>query len=187
VGPFPKYGAYTHRGRFERRWCWSNSSSAIQTFEPRGWVRPPDREDDPAAVGVGTEARHPLRYTPRRPAIASSPLGRSCWCVRPHASVIASNRSRKGNSVLCPPGTCAFLGAFLRAGVRNAKVPRALKLCVLAGPRAGHHAFTWTRSLGTRPRLRRIARSLILIRQSLEERVTISSSRVPVVGADVFG
>ena len=61
----------------------------------------------------GTEARHPLRYTPRRAAVALPP--RDLMRVRPHASVIASNRSRKGNNVLCPPGTCAFLGAFLCA------------------------------------------------------------------------
>jgi hypothetical protein len=75
-------------------------------------VPPPVREGvDPAAVGIGTEASHPLRYTPRRAASASSPLKRLLR-VRPHASVIASNRSRKGDCVLCPPGTCAFLGAF---------------------------------------------------------------------------
>ncbi len=28
------------------------------------------------------------------------------------ASSLSSNRSRKGINVLCPPGTCAFLGAF---------------------------------------------------------------------------
>ena len=61
----------------------------------------------------GTDARFPLRYTPRRISVALPP--RDPIGVRPHASVIASNRSRKGIYVLCPPGTCAFLGAFLCA------------------------------------------------------------------------
>jgi hypothetical protein len=59
---------------------------------------------------TGRIANFPLGYTPRRATVALPP--RDPTCVRPHASVIASNRSRKGVDVLCPPGTCAFLGAF---------------------------------------------------------------------------
>ena len=63
------------------------------------------------AVEAGTEAAH--RYD------THSWRAGSALCVRPHASVIASNRSRKGINVLCPPGTCAFLGAFLCADFRE--------------------------------------------------------------------
>ena len=50
--------------------------------------------------------------TTHSPTLARPDTPRS---VRPGASVIASNRSRKGFRVLCPPGTWAFLGAFLCA------------------------------------------------------------------------
>lgn len=66
---------------------------------------------NPHSGWCGKDARFPLRYTPRRISVALPP--RDPIGVRPHASVIASNRSRKGIYVLCPPGTCAFLGAFL--------------------------------------------------------------------------
>ena len=63
----------------------------------------------------------PIRYDTLPDARQSLPPPKAtCQCVRPHASVIASNRSRKGNNVLCPPGTCAFLGAFLCAEVAAA-------------------------------------------------------------------
>ena len=50
-----------------------DTTVAPEINEPRGWVDPLARDGDPAAVGVGTEAGHPLRYTPRRATVASSP------------------------------------------------------------------------------------------------------------------
>ena len=111
----------------------SESSWQGRTGDQRTtWMgQSPDKGgNDPAAVGVGTDASHPLRYTPRRAAVASSPLKR-LQCVRPHASVIASNRSRKGDFVLCPPGTGSFWELFYALTLGQRRRARVLRR---AGP-----------------------------------------------------
>jgi hypothetical protein len=86
--------------------------TAKEGNELSGWEPNPQKRYllTPYSTSIGRAAKFQLGYTPRRASVALPP--RDPLCVRPHASVIASNRSRKGNDVLCPPGTCAFLGAF---------------------------------------------------------------------------
>ena len=92
------------------------------TTEPRGWVVA-GRSSSPSTTSRSgqrsTEARVPLRHTPRRSSRPDTPGRRP-----PVASVIASNRSRKGSASFAPLGRVLFWELFLCARRLTTKTRR---------------------------------------------------------------